>query len=731
MSTTDTGADRLYELIPAVYRMRDADQGYPLRALLQVIGEQVTLVEEDIGRLYENWFIETCEEWVVPYIGALIGYQPTESAGPLGDSDAAGQARNRILVPRQEVADTLRHRRRKGTFSLIEELAGAASGWPAQAREFYRQLAVNQNINHLRLNRGRRPDLRDSDALDSIGGPFDQMARSVDVRRANSRHTAGRANIPDLGVFVWRLRSHTVTRTPAYCYEEESPNCYLFSPVGNDTALFVRPDPAAPRLHPDLRVPTPIRRRDFDARETQGRLVSGVPFFYGEGRSFRIWTGSLDNPVPAQRIVPANLSGWRYRPIGDEVAVDPELGRIMFAPGKVRKQAVWVSYATGFSADMGGGEYARPLRQPADAVLYRVGQQPVTAGPEPDFTRIGDALAKWKADAPRNAVIEILDSGAYTEPIAVELAKDQSLQLRAANGKRPVLRMLDWQTSYPDSLSVQGEGPSWFVLDGLVVTGRGVQVSGGVSGVTIRHSTLVPGWGLDCNCDPKRPAEPSIELINAPRCLTIEHSIVGAIRVERDEAELDPVEIRISDSIVDATGDDRVVLGASGQLCAFATLTALRSTLIGQVQTHAIALAENSIFTGIAHACRRQIGCIRYCYLPPGSRTPRRYRCQPDLVERAVADLYAKGEIGPDERDRRIENERLRVEPDFNSVRYGRATYCQLTSSCAVEIATGAEDEAEMGAFHDLFQPQRTANLKARLAEYTPAGVNAGILLAT
>ena len=731
MISTDASPDRLYELIPAVYRMRDADQGYPLRALLQVIAEQVNLVEEDITGLYENWFIETCEDWVVPYIGALIGYQPVGSAGPLGGGDAAGQARNRIIVPRREVADTLRYRRRKGTFSLVEELAAAVSGWPVQAREFYRGLAVNLNVNHLRLNRGRTAELRDSDALDAIGGPFDEMARSVDVRRANSRHAAGRANIPDLGVFVWRLRSHTVSRTPAYCYEEESPNCYLFSPIGNDTALFVRPDPSAPREYPDLRVPAPIRRRDFDAREAQGRLVSGVPFTYGDGRSLMIWAGSLDTPVPAERIVPANLSDWRYRPVGDEVAVDPELGRIMFAPGKVRKQAVWVSYSTGFSADMGGGEYSRPTRQPADAVLYRVGQQPASSGPQPEFTRIGEALAKWKADAPRNAVIEILDSGVYTEPIAVVLAKDQSLQLRAANGTRPLLRMLDWQTSYPDSLSIQGEGPSWFVLDGVVVTGRGVQVSGEVSGVAIRHSTLVPGWGLECNCDPKRPTEPSIELINAPRCLTIEHSIVGAIQIERDEVELDPVELRISDSIVDATGDERIAIGASGKLCAFAKLTACRSTLIGQVQTHAITLAENSIFTGFVRACRRQIGCIRFSYLPPGSRTPRRYRCQPDLVEKAVADLYAKGEIGPDERDALIENERLRVAPDFNSVRYGRVVYCQLANSCAAEITTGAEDESEMGAFHDLFQPQRVANLRTRLAEYTPAGVNAGILLAT
>ena len=49
----------------------------------------------------------------------------------------------------------------------------------------------------------------------------------------------------------------------------------------------------------------------------------------------------------------------------------------------------------------------------------------------------------------------------------------------------------------------------------------------------------------------------------------------------------------------------------------------------------------------------------------------------------------------------------------------------------ALRVTAGAEDESEMGAFHDLFQPQRAANLRQRLAEYTPAGINAGIILAT
>jgi hypothetical protein len=36
-----------------------------------------------------------------------------------------------------------------------------------------------------------------------------------------------------------------------------------------------------------------------------------------------------------------------------------------------------------------------------------------------------------------------------------------------------------------------------------------------------------------------------------------------------------------------------------------------------------------------------------------------------------------------------------------------------------------------MGVFHDLFQPQRMANLRARLGEYTPAGIDAGVILAS
>ena len=42
MNTIDK--DRLYNLLPYIYRLRDYEQGEPLRALLQVIDEQLNLL---------------------------------------------------------------------------------------------------------------------------------------------------------------------------------------------------------------------------------------------------------------------------------------------------------------------------------------------------------------------------------------------------------------------------------------------------------------------------------------------------------------------------------------------------------------------------------------------------------------------------------------------------------------------------------------------------------------
>ena len=742
-------AERLYELLPVIHRMRDAELGYPLRDLLSVIGEQVNAVEDNIAQLYANWFIETCEDWAVPYIGDLIGYRPVQEAGSSADlATVEGRMLGRRLVPRRELANTLAYRRRKGTLALLELLANDVADWPARAVEFYRLLGWTQHLNHLRPDRARTVDVRDGGSLDLVNSPFDPLSHSVDIRRVNSRRTLGRYNIPSVGVFAWRLKTYSVTHAPTYCVEGEGSNCFCASVLGNDTALYFKPEPepAPSHIAGELNLPVPIRRRALQERnpahpsETQASAV-----YYGAGKSIAIyapgWFGCTDvQPIPQDKIIPADLSDWRYRAPAGHAALDPVLGRIVFPNKQLPKDGVWVDYRYAFSADMGGGEYRRQLSEPAEHTLFKVRKN---SAAKDEFRTINAAYDAWRnkldalqpqpadddaalpewlkqAGPLRAAIIEICDSAAYTERLKVELGKREYLQIRAANFARPVIRLLDNRAEGPDAFRISGKQGSRFVLDGIVVTGRGLKIEGpdwyeeplaggDLCDVIIRHSTLVPGWGLKCDCEPTHPREASVDMSGSSARLVIERSIIGSIIVNADEVQTDPVEILISDSIVDATGAGRAAISAAGPQLAFALVTLARCTIIGTVDTHAIKLAENSIFMGKVRVGRRQFGCMRYCYVSPGSRTPRRTRCQPDALN---------------------EMDAVRVRPRFTSLRYGNAAYCQLSLDCATEISGGADDESEMGAFHGLFQPQRAAVLRARLEEFTPAGMDAGLLFA-
>ncbi len=71
-------ARELYGLLPAIHRVRDADRDLVLGELVDILTEQVLVLEEDLAQLYDDQFIETCADWVVPYIGDLIGHRAVQ-----------------------------------------------------------------------------------------------------------------------------------------------------------------------------------------------------------------------------------------------------------------------------------------------------------------------------------------------------------------------------------------------------------------------------------------------------------------------------------------------------------------------------------------------------------------------------------------------------------------------------------------------------------------------------
>ncbi|MDQ0767294.1 hypothetical protein QF031_000043 [Pseudarthrobacter defluvii] len=770
--------DRLYRLLPGIIRVRDAEQGHALRDLLRVLGEQADLLEADIRSMYANLFIETCQDWVVPYLGDLVGYRRLPVPGEDG---ASGAEDLRLLIPRRAVADTLRLRRRKGTRSVLDDVAASVAGWPA---------AISDEI-----------------------GP-------------------GGGGAHELKVDLWRLPSWPLTRVRPFLLPQRT-NCFTLSVLGNDAPLYERTDSQESGDPPDIE---PLIPRPIDTAFLRDRAEA----LYGPDQSLCLFENGV--PIPAERIKAQDLSGWRPEVFGEDIAVDPVRGRVMF-PERRQIGRITASYHYGFATALGGGEYRRPqapppvsaflfgpghlneagrvlsgilatgdgaftvylrslltpgalaelpkdeqpaqqLKQDAtlDAELNRILQaENLSEGPVeadrldeetlrlinaaplgsgrirlnrlileahyPDAIRrafaIVHVVAKGRQpvimeavrslqDSPRPPicmVVVLADSGLYVEPVTVDVPAHHTFSLRAADGCRPTIVLPGRRADIDDMIIACGEN-SRVEMNGIMVASHPVRITGHPSEILLRHCTLVPGWELDSACWPRNGEEPSLILTDLPvleedtklasaqehpasagTCVELDHTITGTIIVQRDEVDAEPLSLLLRCSTVDATDTQLRAITAPNERRAHALLTVDASTVIGSTWTHAVELAQNSTFLGEIKVARRQIGCIRYCYVPPDSRTPRRHACQPDLVIDAAA---------PPDKD----TEADRVKPVFMDpeLRYGRPNYCRLADDCADELRQGADDGSEMGVFHSLFESQRRMNLEAALEDYLPLG---------
>ena len=216
----------LYRRLPEIYRIKDQDlpekylyegervEAYQLRSYLEPVEDMFSAIHENIESLYHDLFIETCDDWVIPYIGDL-----------LGTSHISGD----VWTRRADVADTIALRRRKGTLGAIELLAFIMTKWGVHSVELMENLLWNQNLNHQRPDVGGAPPhsqpsilrgtpirggtvtLRDPSVLAQLNTPFDPFAHVTDVQP----HETGqvRYNLPNLAIYFWRLKDYRLKVT--------------------------------------------------------------------------------------------------------------------------------------------------------------------------------------------------------------------------------------------------------------------------------------------------------------------------------------------------------------------------------------------------------------------------------------------------------------------------------------------------------------------------------------
>jgi hypothetical protein len=744
--------DKLYSLLPAIYRLHDAKLGQPLEALVSIVAEEVSIIENDIEDLYDNWFIETCNEWVVPYIGdslaAKIFFQPKTATITITTTHTSSTSKSAAIIsPRAWVANTLGYRRRKGTVAVLEQIAKDITGWNAKAVEFFKLISVSQNINHLLL-KNQLVDVRNASDLILVRTPFENSPHTIDIRSIKSE--TGFHNIPNIGVFLWRIQAYPVTNSPAFDHGDGK---YSFNQLGIDAPLFNHPITEGDISHLAEEFNLPIIL-------TRSILRENFDMYYGIGKSISV---EMDgSPMPASDFAVENLADWTRPPPDKAALIDPILGRITFQSDKI-PAIIRVSYYYGFSSDIGGGFYDRGEKYynniiPSNIRTYRISKKLIDAE---ILNSLSDAINMWSNDGKPSAILEILDSEFYEqESIDLSLPSGCLLIIRSAENQRPVLRAAQvknhrkekynqkQQQQQPQQeqkvIEISGDRDSSLIFDGLWIDANlGITVKPGQLGLLqFTHCTLVPDNGS---------TSIAVGESNDELNVIIYRSICGKIYASlRSETRFD-----IIDSIVDSKSDivkenydgsyNRYISTDSGNsggntnryraehgqktqikyddydnsnssnsnaiLCFKINIKG--STIFGKVNVNSIS-ASNTIFTNRVTARRRQEGCIRFSYVPRGSITPRRYRCQPEN------DIINTNRYKPSS---------IIIYPKFTSVNYGDPAYAQLHKSVDIKIFEGADNESEMGVFNNLYQPERIKNFKSALDEYLRFGMEAGTIL--
>ena len=163
----------LYEHLPGQYTVRDAQaklhnpsREAELETFIRFLAVPLATVRQSVEELYGDFFVDSAGEDVLPLLAESIGLSLV-----FRNSDAN----------RRDIRGAVRRRRRKGTPSMLQDMARELSDRLVSTQEGWKHIQMAQDLNVLRLKRVT-PDLRPASVAEKIAGPLEDIAKSCDAR---------------------------------------------------------------------------------------------------------------------------------------------------------------------------------------------------------------------------------------------------------------------------------------------------------------------------------------------------------------------------------------------------------------------------------------------------------------------------------------------------------------------------------------------------------------------
>jgi hypothetical protein len=675
-------------LPPALLQTPDGEPGTPrlLDLLLGGVEDQRRLLEQDIDAVWEDFFIESCADWAVPHIGALLGLP----------ADAG----------RSEVAYTVALRRRKGTPAALEDFAEVLTGWTVRALEGWQITLWTQQLGHPAPPRPASLDLRDGSRL-RVGTPFERVPRSVTPSGRWSPRAATAV------VWPWEVRTYLSAQAAPL----PEPGRVALHPLGAEAPLYLRPQPGriasdvgaavTSRTGDELDAPVRATYRVVEALSGPGQVRYGVnweispehPLATGaDGSTPTLVALTVDGtPIEWDKLrfgaLPPGLPA-PGSPAADEIVVDLARGHAELGSGLSGKvRATWHRPVPGELGALAGDAEFDPF---ARVVVVVNPALPATGNVVKTLT------AAFKKARSLSAGLSAEESDAAHPDVEIRLETSDRLNAPPAQEFAPEVprwRIVAQRLATPTiagTLSLNLDG-GCVTLEGFYLDGH-LRLGADLDCAHLRHVTMNPATGRQV-----RVAAGAWGL-----CMQAERSILGSIRADLGAAPLvlrdcivdglgarlqvcDGSPGRAATDAIDATGSFRPALDASGV------------TFAGPVRLEALDAVDCAFLDGV-EVVQVQEGCVRHCYLGPRLSTPARhpvrYRCGPFPA------------------------------PTFASIGFEAGGYYAPALEPPHPLLSAASDGGEVGAYNHARRAVRVAALQRRIDEFVPLGLRAGLALA-